>query len=34
MIHLYILEKIKNLNAAPGEELAWLASAEKLNLDW
>jgi len=34
MLNVTILEQIKNFNAAPGQELAWLAIAEELNLSW
>jgi len=34
MLNINILKQIRNFNADPGQELAWLAGAEKLNLSW
>ena len=34
MLNIAILKQIKNFNADPGQELAWLAGAEELNLSW
>ena len=34
MLTIKILQQINNSNAAPGQELAWLAVAERLCLRW